>query len=120
MMRFIEIKDIVHELREQGVPIPIYYDKIKDDLPYDTRTISDILYVSQKCARGYFNPGLKHGRLLSTSLNRNIALGRELKEWLWVKDQRKFIVKLKGNSNQMNIDFVSIVNKLKAAKAFDE
>lgn len=118
-MLFKEIQDIVHELREYGVPIPIYYDKIKDNLPYDTRTISDLLYISQKCARGYFNPGLKHGRLISTSLNRNIVLGSDLKEWLWTKDKLKFIVNSKGNVKLKNTDFALVVSKIKAAKVSD-
>ena len=57
----------------------------------------------------WFNPGLKHGCLINTSLNKKVALGRDLKEWSWVKDEPTIVSMFKSKT----MDFASIVLMVK-------
>jgi hypothetical protein len=116
-MLFKDIEEIVDDLRDNGVPIPRYYDRIKDELAYDTRTISDLFKVDIKNARAWFNPGLKHGCLISTSLSKSVAKGRDLKEWAWIKDEAKMVQACKGRPIRM--DFMSIVTMIKKRKGIE-
>lgn len=75
-----------------NVSLPDYYHYLPDEVVLTPKDIAGVLGVTEKTVRYWFNPGLNHGRLLSTHPIKNCIYGKNLKEWFWKRDYPKLML----------------------------
>ncbi|NRF89871.1 hypothetical protein HQN89_02300 [Paenibacillus frigoriresistens] len=90
-MKFSEINSYIEIFEQFNFNIPEYYTDIPDEVIFTPRELAEYFEMSLKNARRWFNPGLKHGALVSEHLTHFAVKGSDLKEWMWLKDYKKFI-----------------------------
>lgn len=90
-MQFTEIQKYLSVFNQFDFEIPKYYFEIPDEVLFTSEDLADYFNMSISSGRRWFNPGLNHGPLISQHISRGIIQGKNLKEWLWIKDYKKFV-----------------------------